>query len=350
MFYELMEKTYKMEKEGARIVKLNIGDTGLPTPVYAMEALENFIHYRKAEYVPAAGIPELREKIAKREGCKVENVVVGSGSKLLIYGLLSILAKPGNRVVFPSPYWPAYVGMCQQLGIDPDVVRTSYENNWNFVNLYPRGAKAIIICNPLNPTSTIYPSELIENLIYEANRSGVHVIIDEAYKGIAFKEIPRFDKAIRVRSFSKEFNMEGWRLAYVVAPEEIVNKLISFLHVSSTCTPPFIQWAGLECLEHEKEILGRNIRTWKQRLDFAMGILEPAGFCFVKPEAGVYIFATHDKIDDAAEYSSKLLDMGIAVSPGIVFGDSYRSFIRISLNQPDAILQESFEKMKKCLE
>jgi aspartate aminotransferase len=211
----------------------------------------------------------------------------------------------------------------------------------------------VILCNPLNPTSTVYDEKLVRGLIEEANakRTGTRVVIDEAYKGLAFKKISNYDGAIRIRSFSKEFNMEGWRLGYAVAPEEIIKRLVAFNQITSTCVPPFIQAAALACLENEKKILGQNRDRWKKRAGAAEKALKKAGFKFVKPDAGIYIFVTHDRISDAgaSEFVEKLLEkQGVVVAPGSEFG-GYDSFVRICLNQPENVLVEAIEKMAASL-
>ena len=341
-FYELMEEVFRLEKSGKKIIRLDIGDTNLPTPSCATAAAIKMLHEKKSSYGPAAGLPELREMIAEREECKIENVVVGPGSKHLIYALMSVIGKRG-RVVFPSPHWPAYELAARQLGLRAVAARTSLENNWQFESLPLQGATIAIICNPLNPTSTVYPSSLIWDTIEEAGKKKVHVVLDEAYKGLSFKHIPKYD-AIRIRSFSKEFNMEGWRLGYVVAPVAVAKRIVAFNHITATCTPAFVQQAGIACLNNEKEILSHNKKIWKNRMLVAKKLLKAAGFRFAIPQSGIYVFVTHDSIGDASEYALKLLNRGVAVAPGNGFGD-YKSFVRICLNQPKDILVKGIKKM-----
>ncbi|MEW6748601.1 MAG: pyridoxal phosphate-dependent aminotransferase [Candidatus Micrarchaeota archaeon] len=344
-FYGLAERALALEKAGKKIVRLNVGDTNLPTPQCAIEAALASLEEERAGYCPAAGLPGLREAIAKREGCEPSEVVVGPGSKLLIYGLMSMLCKQGDAISFPSPYWPMYELAARQLGLEAKAPESSMEDGWAFDPADIDGNKLTIICNPLNPTSTIYDEKLVQEAIGRCQEENSFLLLDEAYKALAFDKLPRYEGAIRVRSFSKEFNMEGWRLGYAVVPEHIAEKLTAFLQITATCTAPFVQKAGIACLENEKGIIAGNLKVWRSRSAVAAKALSENGFRFAKPEAGIYIFATHDGIKDSEKYATELMEKeGIVVSPGSSFG-GYTDFIRICVNQPEDALMDAITRM-----
>lgn len=342
MFYEIAEKALAMERQGKKIVRLNVGDTNLPAPQCAVEAVRKSAGAARTGYGSSAGSTEFREEIARREKCGVQNVVVGPGSKHLIFALLAVLCKKGGSVAFPAPYWPAYFLAAGQLGIKVQTMETLLEGNWQFGALPP--ADAAIICNPLNPTSTVYDDGAVKKAIAGAAENGTRIILDEAYRGLAFEGIPRHEEAIRVRSFSKEFNMESWRLGYLVAPEEVAKRIIAFNQITATCVAPFVQAAGIACLQNELELLDVNRKRWKARMGVASKAMRKAGFKFAEPQAGMYVFATHDGIPDAATYALRLLDSGVAVASGGDFG-GYKQFVRICANQPDEVLEKAIEKM-----
>ncbi|MCL5036009.1 MAG: pyridoxal phosphate-dependent aminotransferase [Chloroflexi bacterium] len=348
IFYRLAEKTLELQRRGVPLISLNIGDPNLPAPECAVKAAMEGIGKGRSRYVSAAGIPELREKIAERERCTPENVVVGPGSKHLLFGLISLLGGKHGRVIIPSPHYPGYELICRLLKMWPVILRTSFEDRWLFDNVDFDYAKMIIICNPVNPTSIVYPEDLLRKIIKEAAEREVYVIMDEAYKGLSIEPVPDYG-AISVKSFSKEFNMGGWRLGYAVAPEEIAERLVNFNLMTTTCVPEFVQRAGIACLENEKEIIEQNRDTWKKRFDIASKALKDAGFKFVRPDAGLYIFATHDKIKDGDEYVFNLLDAGVVVAPGSSFG-GYDNFVRICINQDEELLLKAIGIMEACLE
>ena len=103
-FYELAEKVLELERKGQKLIKLNVGGTNIPTPQCALDAATESIKTSRAGYGSSAGLQAFREKIAEREGCDADNVVVGSGSKQIIYSLFSVLCKAKDTIAFPSPY------------------------------------------------------------------------------------------------------------------------------------------------------------------------------------------------------------------------------------------------------
>jgi len=349
-FYELAEKAMELERQGKKIIRLNIGDTNLPTDPRIIDAAVKSMQTTKARYGPASGQQELRQLVAEREGCEVKNIAVGPSSKYLLFALMSVLLKAKDRVVLPTPTWPAYGMVCRQLSLEAVEVKATLEDSWNFPDLGADlgNAKMLIICNPVNPTSTIHDESSVSSALDAAQKNGTYAILDEAYRDLAFREIPKHDNAIRVRSFSKEFNMEGWRIGYAVAPEDVVKKLNSFMQITTTCVPSFTQKAAMAAIANEKSIKEQNLKIWKPRVESTAKMLEDAGFRFVKPEAGIYFFITHEKLADADQWALDLLDRGVAISPGSAFGD-HKTFFRICANQEENVLQEAVGIMKKAL-
>jgi aspartate/methionine/tyrosine aminotransferase len=348
-FYELAERAGRMEEEGRRIIRLNVGNTNLPTPAWAIEAAAKGLRDGRSGYGPAGGLPGFRRRIAEREGCAAENVVVGPGSKLLLWGLLEVLRDRGQTVATPSPHWPAYGVAAERLGLRFLAVPTRMETGWSFsVPEIPEGS-VLILCNPLNPTGTVFDESFVRDVVDHCRRSRIPIVIDEAYKGLAFGEIPRFESAIRLRSFSKEFSLESWRLGYAVAPKAIADKLASFILHTATCVPPFVQEAGLACLEHEEEIRAPRAAIWRSRSETAQRALAGRGFRFVPPDSGMYVFATREDIDDSDSFCRELLDRtGVALAPGSAFG-GYGRFVRICANRPESELEEAIALIDELL-
>lgn len=348
MLYKFAEKVFALKEQGKEIISLNLGETNLPVSECAIEAAIKSLENRKAGYSSAAGLKELREKIAERENCNADNIVIGPGSKHLIRGLMTVLGDREKKVIIPSPNWPTYKSDAKQIGLETEIVNTSLEKKWVFDELQFENTNMLILCNPLNPTSTVCPESLMKTTIKEARENGVNVIIDEAYKSLAFNKIDTYEDVVRVRSFSKEFNIEGFRLGYVIAEPEIVKKLIEFNQYTITCVPKFVQNAGIACLENEKEIIAENKAIWKKRMSSASKMFKDSGFKFAEPESGIYLFATHENIKDGTKFAWNLLGKGVAVAPGIAFGD-YKNFIRVSINQSEEVLEKAMEKIKSLL-
>lgn len=345
-FYALAEKVIEFEKSGKKIVKMHIGDTNLPAPVVATQAAIDYLEKEKPRYGSSAGLLDFRAAIAKRENCLVENVVVGPGSKHLIYALMSILLKIGDRVTTFDPAWPAYELICKQLNLKMEKIKTEMDSGW-CPSQTEFDSKLIIICNPNNPTSTAYPPKWIEKVIRNAQKKGQHVILDEAYKELSFEKIPNYQGAIKIRSFSKEFNMEGYRLGYAIMPKEITQEVVKYNQITITCSPDFIQRAATNVLSQEEVVVSNNRKIWKERCIIVTEELAKAGFEFTSPQSGIYVFAKHPKVKDAGKFAQKLLDKeSIAIAPGNSFG-GYREFFRMCINQERDVLVDSIRKMGK---
>ncbi|MDC0358804.1 pyridoxal phosphate-dependent aminotransferase [Oligoflexia bacterium] len=319
-FHELVNKTLKLQAAGQKLISLNLGKTNLDAPACAIKAVSQCIQQQRVSYGPPAGFPAFLEAVAKREDCAVDQIVVGPGSKYLLFALMSTILKKGDKVLIPSPLYPVYNMICEQLGLELVLHHTTLEDSWHFGDLSLDGIKLLLICNPLNPTSTIYPETSVLSVIAEAKSKGIPVVLDEAYKSLAFTPLPNYQDAMHIRSFSKEFNLEGWRLGYLVAPEDIAKRVTVFNQKVITCVPEFVQLAGQACLENEDRILKVNLACWKERLAFAQQAFSKLGFRFAEPQAGMYLFASHPEIKDVLGFTMRLLDQGVAISPGEFFG------------------------------
>jgi aspartate aminotransferase len=272
-------------------------------------------------------------------------VVVGPGSKHLLYALLSALGSPGAKVAIATPHYPAYELAATRLGMRPVRVPTSMETSWRLDPSAIGEAKILLLCNPSNPTSTVLPPADVRRILEQARQRGTVAILDEAYRGLAFEEVPLYSDAIRVRSFSKEFNMEG----YAVAPQDVVAKVVSVIQATTTCVPDFVQEAGAACLDREESLLTEHRRIWRERSRAAQEALRQAGFRFSEPGAAMYLFATHPRLTDSGAFALKLLERGIAVAPGTGFGD-FPSFIRLCVNQEATVLRQAVAEMAALLQ
>jgi len=252
-----------------------------------------------------------------------------------------------SELVIPAPFWPAYILMADTLGIIVRVVETKLEEEWRIPELNLKPNSLILLCNPLNPTSTVLSACEVERVTKEAQSSSSLVMFDEAYRDLAFEPI-KTKGEIRIRSFSKEFNLEGWRLGYAVLPLELANKLTSLVHVTTSCVSSLIQKIGIACLENRKSILESHVSIWKTRLQTLTEGLREAGFQFIEPQAGMYVFATHPKIQSCEKFCSDALEKGVSVSPGSGFGH-YEKFVRISASVESEKLTKAVQIIKGVL-
>ncbi len=354
MLYEINEKALKLESEGKKIIRLNLGDPDMATPPEIVEAAYAAMKAGKTKYSSSYGEKKLREKIAEFHGVKAENVVITPGSKWGIFATMFLMMKNGGNVVIPTPYWTAYDLIAKTLGAKTKLLKTELEDEWKvdldkLESLIDKDTKMIILNNPNNPTSKTMDTETLDGVVELANKKGITILSDEVYGAISFaktKSILEYDgecKHILSNGFSKTFTMTGWRIGYLIANKMLIDNVTKLNQITFNNVPVFIQDAALKGLELHKQIASNIKAKYKERADLASKKLSAAGFKFTKPDAPFYVFPKLDGLD-GEKFTLELLDKGVAVAPGTSFGD-YREHFRISLTAPDDQIEVGLDKI-----
>ncbi|MEM3641262.1 MAG: pyridoxal phosphate-dependent aminotransferase [Candidatus Bathyarchaeia archaeon] len=346
MLYEIAEKVTRLEDEGKKIIKLNLGDPDQPTPSEIIEAAYEAMKRGETKYSSSTGEKNLREAIADIHGVSKDNVVITAGSKWGIFAIMFLRLKKGENVIIPTPHWTAYDLIAKTLGVEVRFLRTELESCWEIdvkklEALIDEKTRIIILNNPNNPTCKVISEKKIGEIVQIAENHGVTVLSDEVYADISFAQAKSIldisENHIVVRSFSKAFAMTGWRVGYVIAKKDLIEKIVKFNNITLTNIPVFIQGAALKALELRHEIIQKIREEYRKRAELACKILSETDLKFSKPEAPFYLFPKRDGLN-SEEFAFKLLDMGVAVAPGTAFGD-YKEHFRLSLTAPDADIE-----------
>ncbi|MDR2700284.1 MAG: pyridoxal phosphate-dependent aminotransferase [Nitrososphaerota archaeon] len=354
MLYEINEKALKIESEGKKIIRLNLGDPDMATPPEIVEAAYASMKAGKTKYSSAYGELKLRQKIAEVHGVKAENVVITPGSKWAIFSTMFLTMKNGGNVIIPTPYWTAYDLIAKSIGAQTKLLKTEMETGWKvdldkLESLIDSKTKMIILNNPNNPTSNIMDDETLDEIVEIANKKGIIVLSDEVYGAIAFNKTKSIldygadSKHILSNGFSKTFTMTGWRIGYIVANKMFIDQITKLNQITFNNVPVFIQEAAMKGLELHKQIAENIKAKYKQRADLASKKLDAAGFKFTQPDAPFYVFPKRDGLD-GEKFTLNLLDSGVAVAPGTSFGD-YQEYFRISLTAPDNEIEVGLDKI-----
>lgn len=352
MLYEINEKALKLESEGKKIIRLNLGDPDLETPPEIIEAAYQAMRAGKTKYSSSYGEKKLREKIAEIHGVKADNVVITPGSKWGVFATMYLLLKNGGNVIIPTPYWTAYELMAKSLGAKTKLLRTELENDWKvdsekLESLIDEDTKMIILNNPNNPTSKVMAGETLDNVVEIANKKGITILSDEVYNAIAFtkaKSILEYDgdcKHILSNGFSKTFTMTGWRIGYIIANKLLVDNITKLNQITINNVPVFIQEAALKGLELREQIATAIKNEYMERADMASAMLSKAGLSFSKPDAPFYVFPKRPGLN-SVEFTLNLLDKGVAIAPGSSFGE-YPEHFRVSLTAPRDQIKTALE-------
>ncbi|MBT0158766.1 pyridoxal phosphate-dependent aminotransferase [Candidatus Bathyarchaeota archaeon A05DMB-2] len=356
MLYEINEKALKLESEGKKIIRLNIGDPDLATPNEIIEAAYAAMKKGKTKYSSSYGELSLREKLAEIHGVSADNVVITAGSKWGIFATMYLMLRNGGNVIIPTPYWTAYELTAKTLGAQTKLLRTELDDKWRIdldklENLIDKETRMIILNNPNNPTSKVMDPDVLDGIVGIANRKGVTILSDEVYGTIAFvktKSILEYgDNHILSNGFSKTFTMTGWRIGYIIANKEFVDQLTRLNQITINNVPVFTQEAALKALELQGQLSNAIKEEYQKRAKMASEILKTV-LEFTEPEAPFYVFPRKRGLD-SERFTLDLLDKGVAVAPGTAFGD-YREHFRISLTAPRAEIEAGLDKICEALE
>src|SRR5512136_2411414 len=194
MLYEINEKALKLEQEGKKIIRLNLGDPDLQTPPEIVEAAYQAMKAGKTKYSSSYGEPTLRRKIAEMHGVEPDNVIITPGSKWGVFASMYLMLKGGGNVIIPTPYWTAYELIAKTIGAKVKLLKTELADEWKvdpakLEALIDKDTKMLILNNPNNPTSKVMDAETLDGIVEIANKKGITVFSDEVYGTIAFEKV-----------------------------------------------------------------------------------------------------------------------------------------------------------------
>lgn len=298
-----------------RIISFGLGEPDFNTPEHIKQAGIKSIQDNHTHYVPSAGIPELREEVAKFAS-KVRNIkitpdmitIMSAGKITIGLGILTCM-NPGDEVIYPNPGYPIYESMIRTFGGKPIPAYLKERNNWNYNidqlrSLITDRTKMIVLNSPQNPTGGVLSSENLSAIAEICLERDLWVLTDEIYSEFVFDspfhsiaEIPGMqERTIILDGFSKFFAMTGWRLGYAIANPEISRHLANWCTNFTSCAPHFVQDAGLAAMREDKAPSLEMIKTFKERRDLICDLLNKIpGISVKKPRGAFYLFANVTK-------------------------------------------------------
>ncbi len=363
--FEVLAKAKALEKQGKDIVHLEIGEPDFDTPKNIKDAATKALNAGYTHYTPSAGMPEVKQVIAeyisktRKLDVKPEEVVITPGGKPIMFFSMLALVSSGDEVMYPNPGFPVYESLIKFVDAKPVPIPLKEENEFGFDPEYVRKkitkkTKMIILNSPENPTGGVIPREDLK-VIADCleNRDDVFVLSDEIYSRIIYEGKPESisqfpgmkDKTIILDGFSKTYAMTGWRLGYGVMRKDLAGKMAQLMTNSNSCTNVFVQLAGVEALKGPQTEPEKMVAEFKKRREVIVdGLNEIKGITCTKPHGAFYAFPN---ITGTGMNSRKLGDhllqnAGVAVLPGISFGEYGEGYLRLSF-------ANSIENIKKAL-
>jgi len=370
--FEVLAKAKALERQGKSIIHLEIGEPDFDTPQNIKEAAVKALYAGYTHYVPAAGIPELREAIAeyisktRRIPVDPEEVVVTPGAKPIMFFAILACVNPGEEVLYPNPGFPIYESMINFVGAKPVPIPLKEENDFRLDHEYVKGkitkkTKMIILNSPENPTGGVLTREDLK-LIADcmSNRDDVIVLSDEIYSRIIYEgthesiaSLPGMkEKTIILDGFSKTYAMTGWRLGYGVMRRDLAEKITQLMVNSNSCTCAFVQMAGIEALRGPQDSVDRMVAEFRRRREIIVeGLNRIKGITCKKPKGAFYVFPNITGIGmRSKELSDYLLnEAGVAVLPGTSFGKYGEGYLRISFANSIENIREALRRIDEAL-
>ncbi|RWR08374.1 pyridoxal phosphate-dependent aminotransferase [Paenirhodobacter populi] len=330
---DVMEAARRAEEAGRHIIHMEVGQPSTPAPALARRALAEALEQDTLGYTVALGLPKLREGIAalyrRWYGVDLDpgRVVVTAGSSGAFVLAFSALFDAGDRVALGEPGYPSYRQILRAMSVEPVGFPTRAENRYQPVpEEVPQDVQGLIVASPGNPSGTMLGKPQLAALMETCAARGISFISDEIYHGLhygprAVSALEVSDEAYVINSFSKYFSMTGWRIGWMVVPEDhirIVERLAQNLFI---CPPHASQLAALAALDAVDE-LEANRAIYAENRRLMLEGLPKAGFTKIAPPDGAfYIYAdVSDLTTDSGAFAREILDKaGVAVTPGLDF-------------------------------
>ena len=368
LFAELERKRHEAEAAGRQVFDLSIGDPDLPTPQPILDQLAAAsLTSENHRYPTSAGLLEARSRIARwfdrRFGVTLDparEIAILIGSKEGIGHFPLSILNPGDEALVPDPGYPVYAAGTTFAGAIP--VRFPIREDQGFLpklgdldRLVTERTRVLFINYPNNPTGATAPKQFYEQITAWASRRDLVIASDAAYSELYYDEAPRSilevdgarDRSIEFHSFSKTFNMTGWRVGFAVGAAPLIDGLVRLKANVDSGAPQAIQLAaswGLDALPGH----GPALRAvYRERRDLVLDTLRRLGSDLRPPGGAFYVWGRVPDGGSAMEFVTRVFEAtGVLLTPGVGFGAEGEGYFRIALTSPVDILEQALAKIE----
>ena len=366
----LLARAKELEAAGRSIVHMEIGEPDFSTAEPIVVAGQRALAEGRTRYTAAAGLPELRQAISdhyrERYGVEIpaRRILITPGASGALQLATAALINPGDRVLLADPGYPCnrhFVRLVEGRAFGVPVgPETGYQLTAELVERHwDEQTTAVLLASPANPTGTAIAPEALAAIVATIEARGGRLIMDEIYHGLIYgapvqTALAYSDQVLVVNSFSKYYGMTGWRLGWLVAPEDLVGaveKLAQNLFLAAS-TPA--QHAALAAFTPAAAaIFEARRREFLARRDFLLPALRELGFRIpVTPDGAFYLYADCGRFtDDSHGFALRLLEeTGVAITPGIDFGGHLpHRHVRFAYTNAIPQLAEGVERLRRAL-
>ena len=362
---DVMTRAAELEAEGRQIIHMEVGQPGTPAPKAARDKLSRALETESLGYSLTVGLPELREGIAKLYDrwygvdLDPERVVVTSGSSAGFLLSFASLFDAGDRVGIGAPGYPSYLQILKAMDLEPVVLETAEARRFQPApeDIRGVGLDGLMVASPGNPSGTMLSKPALTELVEATQAEGTALISDEIYHGLHYEErahtaLEITDDTYVINSFSKYFSMTGWRVGWMVVPEDHVRRVERLAQHMFICAPTASQVVACGALEAMDELEESRAVYARNRALLLKG-LPKAGFGHIAPpDGGFYIYADVSALtEDSRAFAREILEeAGVAVTPGLDF-DKARGLrtLRFSYAGATKDIEEGLLRLEKFM-
>lgn len=367
---ELAKMAAALEHQGRHIIHMGIGEPDFTAAPAVIAAATRAMADGKMQYTSAIGLPALRQAIAAHYqrvyGLQIApaRIIVTAGASAALLLACAALVEKNAEVLMPDPSYPcnrhfvaAFEGRARMIASGPEhrfqLSEQQVRAHWN------PATSGVLLASPSNPTGTSIEAEELRRIVGTVRANGGFTIVDEIYQGLTYDAAPFSalslgDDVIVINSFSKYFNMTGWRLGWLVVPETLVAPIEKLAQNLFICASTIAQHAGVACFLPESLALYEQRKAeFKRRRDYIVPALRELGFKVpVTPDGAFYVYADCSALaDDADRFTIEILHQaGVVLVPGLDFGPyTARQYIRVSYATSMENLQEAVRRLREFL-
>lgn len=369
----LDNKAKAMKAQGIPVVNLSAGEPDFETPEHIKKAAIQALNAGFTKYSDPQGLLELRQAIANKlhkENTIVydpSQIVLGIGSKQILYSIFQVLCDPGDEVIIPIPAWLTFVEVAKLAGGKPILVKLQPPFKITAKDIekaITQKTKIILLNSPSNPTGAMIDKKELKKIAELAVKKKLWIIADEIYEKLIYSTEPVSiaslndkikERTITVNGFAKSYAMTGWRLGYAAGPIDVIKKMATLQVQSISNVPTFIQKAGVVALTAEQTSISLMHKEFSKRRNFLVKeFAKMPKISFTEPEGAFYFFVSIEKLlgkkyKTATEWCDALLEKEqVAVVPGDGF--LYPGYFRLSFAASMENLKLAVKKIKHFIE
>ncbi len=344
------------------MARLDSGTPNFPTPEHVRKAAKEALNAGLTGYAPGQGDPEFLEAVCEHVEREAEarytprSIITTNGASSGIYAVMTTFLNPGDEVVLMDPTFSLYAHVARQLGAVP--VQAPHAGDYHLDleavrrAISPR-ARLLLINNPNNPTGVVYRHDELEALLELAAAHDLMVVSDEAYAKIlqpGFEHVPLLsftahaERLILLDTFSKTYSMTGWRLGFMVVPEDLARTMFGVHRSINGPINTFVQRAGAAALRGSQECVAEMARVYHRRGRLIHEMArEISGLTPVPPQGGFYQYCRYAYPLPSAEMRKRIWEAGAAVRSGSEFGDSGEGHLRFTYSVDEEVIAKGME-------